>query len=458
MKSYTKIVEDICQHEEELDIFSYCAFNVPIWQVVKYRYRNKFVTKEIGISPATVKSSRSISNVLKNYFISWFQFTKFFFQRGTIDNLFYGFPRLEKINGHYFDKFVEPLILETSLKDSYLYLEFGKSFIHHTNRSIKNILWFDFIALTSKVFGFALLPFVLLFKYNRFYSLYKKGFDVFFYSKKDFLYIVLEFSRFLTKAIFIYFILKRFRIKRFFAPTMGIEFIIPCKWNRTISYELQHGITTGITTTYCGKKDPDSIPDYFLSFGESSMYDYFSVPIDKMFNIGYAFKNTLKSIEIEKLSPKVFLVLSDPEITEGIVSTLEAFSKRYKDFSFHLRLHPLEELTIDQQERLQKCNIVVADNSVNSSIAVMQYHAVIGVNTTVLYEAVSLGVKAACIVFNGLNPEDYPNPPKEDYFYYLRKIEDLNYFYTTYSLTTTIENHFFSDFKKEEFYKILELQ
>lgn len=457
MQTYTDIVKRIVELEEELGLYQYKVYGVPLWDIIRGKYRNNYVIKCLGMTQASYQKKHSIFIFLKSFLLSFWQGLKLFLLSGPKETIFYGFPRLERINGYYIDKFVEPLITETNIKESYLYLEAGKGGVHKTPRQIDNVVWVESINIISWLVGVVYSPLYFLLNYRALSQLNSKVQSTFFSSWKDYLYLVLFTSQFFVKTILIYLLFKRVKAKRIIAPTMSIEHVVPARWCKMKSYELQHGITTDLTTTYSGVFSPESHADLFLSFGESSMNPYFGFPIEKMYNIGYAFKQYLNNSPIKQFSSNTFLVLSDPEISDKIVSTLELFSNMYPDFVFHMRLHPLEELTSNQKERLTKAHVEIADNTVNSMLAIMSYYAVIGVNTTVLYEAISLGVKAAYISFNGLNPDDYPNPLQKEFFFRLGSCEDLKRFQKEYQLSSEQRNYFFSDFNPIRFYQIVGL-
>ena len=283
----------------------------------------------------------------------------------------------------------------------------------------------------------------------------KKASGEFADSWKDLIYIILFTSQFFVKCVLLYFLYKRIKAKRVIAPTISIEHIVPARWCNMKTYELQHGITTDLTTTYSGVFSPIAHADYFLAFGESSVSPVFGYPIEKVCNVGYAFKQFLKKKSSSKYPENTFLVLSDPEISERIVDTLLLFTKKYPDYIFHIRLHPLEELSDNLKERLANAHVEIADNTINSMLAIMSYHAVIGVNTTVLYEAISVGVKAACISFNGLDPDNYPNPLLKEYFYVISELDDLERFQNNYELSKEQKNYFFSDFNISKFSQLV---
>ena len=122
METYTDIVKKIIKLEEGLGLYQYKIANVPIWDIIRGKYRNNYVIKCIGMSQASYKKKHSVLTFLKSFVISLWQGLKIFVCSGHIDTVFYGFPRLEKIDEYYVDKFIEPIISSTNISDNYLYL------------------------------------------------------------------------------------------------------------------------------------------------------------------------------------------------------------------------------------------------------------------------------------------------------------------------------------------------
>ena len=135
-----------------------------------------------------------------------------------------------------------------------------------------------------------------------------------------------------------------------------------------------------------------------------------------MINIGCAFKSFLKKRRIIILKD-TYLFLSEPQISQKMVDTLSELANLYPQYSFHLRLHPLEKLTRYQQNSLSGFpNVAIVDNVENSTIACMAYEGVIAENTTVLYEAVSVGIKAARLQYNGFHTIHFKDEPQGMFF------------------------------------------
>ena len=252
-------------------------------------------------------------------------------------------------------------------------------------------------------------------------------------------------------------VLKRLGVKRLFVPVAVIHYpyIAACKLLKIPCYEIQHGITVGQTSIYSGEYVPEAYPDYFLAFGQSSLKDkLFGLPLERMINIGFAFKTFFKGRNVAKLE-NTYLLLSEPEITPKMIHTIVELAKMYPEYTFHLRLHPLEALDQCQKTMLSEfANIALVDNIINSTIVCMVYEGVIAENTTVLYEAVSVGVKAARLQYNGLHTIHFEDEPR-NLFFYMKKAEDFRLFANEFDISDANVDFFYSQFDVKTFNTLL---
>lgn len=169
-------------------------------------------------------------------------------------------------------------------------------------------------------------------------------------------------------------------------------------------YELQHGVTMGPTVLYSGFFNPVIDPDYFLTFGAMWKGELFAMPVDRTINIGFAYKNYIQSLNV-KISKGIesVLVISSPAITEEIVTIVEKLAILYPMNKFYFRTHPQENLSVSQKERLTLCfKCFLFGKSIESNIEILSYEHVIGTNSSVLFEALSLGKNVGRLAFGGL--------------------------------------------------------
>ena len=448
-------LKELLDKEKNLRIYDERIWGIPLWGCVKRKYRNKYMFVHAEIPPMSNHPKFNVWALMRSFVLSFWHILKLFVCSQKKSNLFLGFMRLEQVDGVYMDKFVDPIIMLSAAKDDYVYFERGRSGVHRSPRAIDNIVWTEFIDNLSLIMALFIFPFLAIFKWGTYEGLIIKVNRLIGISLKDRLYIYVRTTTCLLKIFFLCLVIKRLGVKRLFAPVAVLHFpyVAVCKLLKIPCYEVQHGITVGQTTTYSGEYVPEAYPDYFLTFGKSSLKDgLFGLPFEKMINIGCAFKSFLKKRRIIILKD-TYLFLSEPQISQKMVDTLSELANLYPQYSFHLRLHPLEKLTRYQQNSLSGFpNVAIVDNVENSTIACMAYEGVIAENTTVLYEAVSVGIKAARLQYNGFHTIHFKDEP-QGMFFYMKKAKDFSEFVNDFKVVVDSE-FFYSTFDVENFNKI----
>lgn len=451
------VLNELFKKETEINIYEERIWGLPLWSFIKRKYRNKYIWINDNVPPMSNHPNFNLWPLIYSFVLSFCHILKLFFCSKKKSSLFFGFQRMEKVDDIYMDKLVDPIIDLTKIKNDYVYLERGRSGIHYLPRYIKNIVWTEFIDNSCFFLACFFFPFFYLFNFNTYGKLIGKIKKLLSLSMTDRLYICYMTTSFLLKTLFICLIIKRLGVKRVFAPIAVIHYpyIAACKLLKTPCYEIQHGITVGKTSTYLGEYIPECYPDYFLAFGRSSVKDrLFVLPVEKIINIGCGFKSFLKGRNITILKD-TYLLLSEPEISQKMVDTIIELAKMYPKYNFHLRLHPQEKLNQYQQELLNRLtNAQLVETVENSTIACMAYEGIIAENTTVLYEAVSVGVKAARLQYNGFHTLHFENEP-QNLFFYMKKPEDFNMFANNFTTSEFNKELFYSTFDVEAFHLIL---
>jgi hypothetical protein len=118
----------------------------------------------------------------------------------------------------------------------------------------------------------------------------------------------------------------------------------------------------------------------------------------------------------------------------------------YSDYDFYIRCHPQEKLTECQIQKISAIkNVFIDDNSIDSFIAIESYNHIIGENSSVLFEAISLGKNVGRLSFDGFTPEQSSN----NNFYYLQSIDDFAKFVMQEPLD--VKDSIYDDFKSNYF-------
>lgn len=221
--------------------------------------------------------------------------------------------------------------------------------------------------------------------------------------------------------------------------------------------ELQHGITYGETPTYSGFNDILFSPDYFLSFGNVHSANCYGISDDKVFEIGWAFNNYIQKLKKgnEDVSKIKVLVISSPSISEKMVSVTCMFAEKHPDIHFYFRPHPSEQLDGNRLNRLNSCpNITIDNNQENVMVTILMFDNVMGENSTVLYEALSMGKKVGKVQMEGLEPR-YLTEDDKSFFYQIT--DDYTFMdFIKASLDAKPSKKLYTEFKPEVINQLLE--
>jgi hypothetical protein len=370
-----------------------------------------------------------------------------------------GFSRLEKVGDFYMDKFVEPIINEANLEENSIYFAYGKTGMHKTPRLYKdNIYYLDFPYISFYILAILISPFILLSRFRSINAFFKDINTEVLYNQYSILHLALKTSEAIIQYHFFKYILKKVKAKRLFGVSR-VLFFTASKAAKKLGiavYEIQHGITSGPTRLYAGYYNKDIDPDYFLAFGTSCSKLVFGIPPERIINIGWAFKYHINRIPIETKYPdNTFLIISEPQISQRIIETSILLAECYPESIFHIRRHPQEQFNSEQTKSISKySNIKDVSSTVNSNIAIMSYEAILGENSTVLYEALSIGKKVGWLAFNGLTPRSL-NLENSNGLYYINNLEDFGKFILLDKNMIKSENEIYSDFKLDVFKSLI---
>ncbi len=454
-----EILKEIKKQEETLSLYNIKVFGVSLWRLVRFRVRLQKLVKTTGYINRTKKDKVSLWSILKNYFISFFQLVKLIIVGKKYDNIVLAFPRLTYYNGEYFDKFTDPIISQTSLKKNTIVIQkhlrskqFKPRFTKYTP-----VLIYDFIDYSSKLWGICFFPLFYLLYAKKIYHLYKKARVYFGLEKRFFLLLSIQIGDFYFKRKCWQLLLWRLKPKNIFLVNGSLWFpcIATCKRKNITVYELQHGINHAESALFTGTYDPDLDADYFLMFGEKWREKRLGISLNRLINIGWAYKSyMLDKLNISHNCQTV-LVVSSPPVTERILKTTIELANAYPNYQFSLRLHPHESLSTEQLKRIEPIkNIKLDDKKIDSLVSVLSHEYCIGENSSVLYEALAYGKKVGKIMYNGLYSERQKDKELNNIFY-LRSQADFKEFINKESTQFNKELGVYDDFKIEIMENIL---
>lgn len=448
------ILLDFIEVEECLDLYKYKYKGLPIWRLFRFQSRNKVLKNKI---PEYTNKSLKVNRIkvcfhlLKRIFISFLNVMKLFFLHKSVDNIIFAFPRLQNIGEFYLDKFTDPVIDYSNIADSCIVFQTTGTSIYKGKRWRKDrIVNIDFIYLIAYLGAYLYFP-IHYFTSNRLSInlLFKTAKSYFLLTRFDCFKWHLQFCRFIIQKKQYEFLFKYLSVKRIFVVDREIfqaPIYVAHMLNIT-SYEFQHGVTHDVTPLYSGKFSKFVDPNYFLTFGEKWIGHQFSIPINQMINIGWAYKEFINEyMQDYRMKINAILFISSPRITQKIINCIIELANMYPQYEYHIRCHPQERISDKLIASIALYdNIYITDNSVDSYVALSSYKHIVGENSTVLYEALSLGKNVARLSYGGFSPSGMDNFV-DDNFYYLKSVSDFEDFLKNENMNYVDENGIYSPF------------
>lgn len=447
------LLRKIKQREDSSEVSQETFLCIPLWRIIRFRSRLYYIFKYTNYEASTGETKFIGRKKIKLFSGFWRVICKKHL------NIFYTFNRLVVNNGYYLDKFIDPVIECSGLKrENYVIID-PPNYVGDYARIHKDRVNDNEVRTVSKlVLKYLMLlvvPFIMKKKIKRLFAQAQIVYEL-----PDF--FINQFNRdislFVAEYIYNLFWFKILRPQRvlivyrenFFAQ------IAVCKRLGIPIAEFQHGITLDNTVSFTGDYDSRIDPDYFLTFGNYWKGENFGMTNERTICIGWAYRKIQQRLVND--SPKRqddILIISSPEISDSILSAVTTLSQWNPLLKFSIRLHPNESYNDDQMTKLSKINqAVIADNSNDSSHVLPLYKYVLGENSSVLYEALSMGCKVGMLNICGLHPPvDKPGIPES--FSIIRNSEDFNNYLGGLDISDEKKVFFYSEFNKSSFEEFL---
>lgn len=421
------ILKDICKREIDNKLYAIEANHISIYNVVRRSCRDKMMSL-YGYGENLRVKRVSVNECRKTFLKSLWQLTKIAITGRKAENLIRSFERIEMVDNLYVDKFTDPLIDFSAISDSFIIFEQARTGKHLTPRIHEtDVIYTDCIYRIAH----HLLPIIkklYLKKYNsqvcRLLSTIETTFPEIDINKEEITNSIIE-NDFCIHLFVVLF--RRLCIKRLFAPARGsFMHMIPAAKKLGIKvYELQHGVTYSESLTYSGYNDPMFTPDFFLSFGKINNAWCYGITENKIIEIGWAFENYLNIEHSDYNIQNKVLVISSPAISKQMVAITCLLASSNQHIHFYFRPHPNEQIDSEGLNRIKKYpNITIDNNLENILVTLMRFKNVIGENSTVLYEAMSMGKKVGKLRMNGLEPK-YLSEEDVKYFFEIKNNDEF---------------------------------
>ena len=438
--------------EESSGCYSVMVNGVTAYTLIRQEFRHQMAL-HYGVESMNLTGTRSkasFGHLIGSSFSSLWQLFKLRIKNKKYPVVILSFPRIEKIDGIYIDKFTDPLIEISDLNIPFLILEPGRMGVHFKPRvHSESMLNTDFIRV------FSALASVLC--YRSFKKKYARELGLLMDSLralsngqaqesilKSLLLQLTEIN--IYKRLYC-----RLGTKYVLGPTRPTEQFVSAHLMGAKVFELQHGITYGDSILYSGFRDPLLVPDCFLAFGDNAPANVYGIDEQRIVNIGWALQAYFDRVHpTGQRHGGSVLVISDPEISNILVRVVSRLATDNPTISFVIRPHPLENLSDESLNKIsQHKNIVVQDNHINITETLMTFDMVVGENSTVLYEALSANKKVGKLFYPGLRPQ-FLVADDRDSFWEISNQNDFERFIKG-RITDKKSKSIYSPFDKERF-------
>ncbi len=448
------LLENIYRKEVELQLDNEVVKGIPFWRIVRYYTRLHYINAQVGYVATTGTQKRVGPKRIKLFSGFW----NFLFKKDL--TMLFAFNRLVYNNGRYLDKMTDPVIEESYINESnYVIIDppnyTGQYPRIHKEHTITNERRTISLQLLQRIM-MLVVPILYKGTINRVYNKAKSSFELpEGYIDKYYNSLAV----FLAEYYYYIFWLKLLMPRRVLLVFRGSYFglIAACKHLSIPVAEFQHGITLDKTVSYTGEYDQRIDPDYFLTFGSYWKSSCFGMTDDRTICIGWAYSQMIKKQQKECEKTKAtILVISSPEISDTVLDALSLLSQWCPQMHYHIRLHPSESYNEEQKMKLSKIpQAELADNSNDSAVVLPLYDFVIGENSSVLYEALSMGCNVGLLNICGLRPP-IEKPGISGSFYIIKNQADYKAYLAKKKERNGFRDSFYSEFDKEDFRRFLD--
>ena len=421
------------EREFNSSIYELKFCKMPLWRIFRSYTRYYYLNSKENFIKNTFSSNKK-SILIKNFVISLFQIIGLLIKRPHKNLVFLAFPRMYKIGDSLIDKISDPVFfsIKNSVSGS---ISFNFLYDNYSNVDYKkndNHYSLDAPFILAHCFAFVITPIIFVVYGLKVFKLYKIARRIFELPIIFFFKYIYWLSEFICNKFAAEIIFRCLKSKNLVVVNRDnyLPYLLTAKQCNMRIIELQHGVTHGANPLYSGPYDGTIDPDYFCTFGKAWFGHQFAIPLDRIRNIGWAYNEYVKEIlgQHKNALQNHILIISSPEISDKIISATIELAIRFPDYRFAIRLHPHEELLAEQITQINKCgNIYIQDKSIESTLAISQFEYVIGENSSVVYEALSMGKNVARFNYGGLLPSRVEKI-ENDGFFYLFSPDDFAYY------------------------------
>jgi len=409
------------------------------------------------------KAKKSFIKKILNFTIKFYYFFNYLlFSKSPIwikshTNIIFGHPRRVFEGKLYVDKYSDPFIEIFQDKVNFALIENSLSFKHFKPAKTKNLFYGEsliFIANIISKFFYRKIPIKDKIFIKKLENSFYKNFKI----KLNLLDLIKKRLPLYRAELIIYKFF--FKIKKpkkvIVVNSIGYESMIEAAKSLSIvTYELQHGSPARgkLNYDYSSGLKKSSFPDFFLSFGKIFTNDI-KLPISQknIIEVGFPYLNKKLSNTLNLLKKEnIFLIISQPNPISKILIdfSLNLRKKLSKDVRILYKPHPSEIFNEDTSyfKKLEENKIeVIKDYEVDLYKLLNKTKWIIGVSSTVLYEALAFNCKV--FVFKAPGYERLTKLLNFDLIHLYKSTKNINEL-SNYNKKKKLINIFYNDNNKK---------
>lgn len=392
--TYKALVEKFLKFELENNLFDFKPNSVPLWELLRFKVfdliKDELCYKNVNIDGRKTFNRLSCFNAfLKNYY-----FKNPYRHQKKVDFLFFNHPRRKKNGKAYNDIYTDVLLQD--FEDDYLVLEGFFDMGHMKPATTKSLYYLDYLQFPVKLVNYLPSKFYLTngLRENliNLENLVKINFNLKKITVKQHAVRGYKFYKFLKPKIE--------KLVKYFRPKVVINVVSYNYINQIVTQvakqknipvvELQHGIIgeKNITYSYSIKELPETVPDYFFSWG-----DYWNqkiklpIPNSNIVSVGFPYIEKLRKGNKHSKGKKVIFI---SQMRDDIAQYTYQLAKALPSYKIIFKAHPTEaKVAKEIYSYLGECNNIdiITDGDVSLYNLFKKCTYAIGVNSTALIEA-----------------------------------------------------------------------
>jgi hypothetical protein len=378
--------------------------------------------------------------------------------------LIMGFPRRRLEHNRWVDHFSDPLI-QVFGEDSVLCVEKPFGGQHQRPTRTRNIMYYDWIMLFSVMISRVLAPFIRFLNraaINQVSSTVSERLEC---SRVRLVKLLArELARVRVEELIMRGLLRVVRPRLILLTTRWVHFplILAARSRGIPLYELQHGALAPNGFKYETPFDSYMDVDAMLTFGDYWNNVCWGLPREKTHSIGFAYIEYRKQQyrQMQPVTRRKIMLVSQPEMSSKLADIFKLLVEAYPEYSFVLRLHPQDrDRWADRYPVGSKSNVTISQSSEEELYELFrECLAVIGHNSTVLYEASFFGIPTGLLNLDGSNQCAALSYVGKYNFFEIKHIADLLDVLNASVIDEFYENPFFKRFDLHEFFQAVDVR